>query len=89
MPEHSAVGESQSNSRAERAVQELEDHLRKGKAVLEARLGKRIPSTHPIVRWMVEHCATTLNKYAIHDDGDRLSTAYELLHGKKASEKLA
>ena len=89
VPETSAAGERQSNSRAERAAQELEDHLRTIQAVLEARLGRRIPSTHPNVRWMLEHSATTLNKYAVHDNGEKLATAYELLHGKQADEKLA
>ena len=39
VPENSAVGESQSNSRAERAVQTFEDMLRTYKSALEARIG--------------------------------------------------
>ena len=89
VPEHSAVGDSQANGRAESAVQEIENHVRTLKAALESRIRKRIPSSHPIVRWLIEHSATTLNKYAVHGDGATLSTAYEQLHGKKASEKLA
>ena len=87
--EKSTARESQPNGRAERSVQRLEDHVRTIKAVLEVRIGKRIPNVHPIVRWMIEHSATTLNKYAIHDTGDRLATAYELLHGTPAHQKIA
>ena len=89
MPEHSAVGYSQANGRSESAVQEIEGHVRTLKAALESRIRKRIPSSHPVIRWIIEHSATTLNKYALHDDGSTLTTAYEQLHGKKASEKIA
>ena len=50
VPEHSAVGESQSNARAERAMQEVEDLLRTMLAALEHRIKARIPSCHPVVR---------------------------------------
>ena len=43
VPEASAVGESASNSRAERTIQAVEDLLRVHKHALEARLGKRVP----------------------------------------------
>ena len=89
VPENSAVGESQSNGRAESAVKEIEGHLRTLKGALESRIQRRIPTSHPIIRWMIEHSATTLNNYALHDDGSSVTTAYEQLHGKKASEKLA
>ena len=84
IPEHSAVGESQSNARAERAVQGFEDQLRTILAALESSLNARIPSVHPIMRWMVEHTATILNKYAINDDTGTTGD-YET-HGKDASK---
>ena len=87
IPEHSAVGESQSNARAERAVQGFEDQLRTILAALESRLNARIPSVHPIMRWMVEHTAALLNNDAINDDTG--TTGYYETHGKDASEKLA
>ena len=71
VPETGAVGESQSNSRAERAVQTLEDQLRTLKAALESRIQARVPSTHPVVRWLIEYSATILNKYQIQDVGDQ------------------
>ena len=86
VPEYSAPGESQPNGRAERSVRELEDMLRTLKAALEARIGARIPSWHPIIRWMIEYMATIVNKYKVHDDHEHEITAYEDLHGHAASE---
>ena len=63
--------------------------MRTYKAALESRPQKRIPSHHPVIRWLVEHTTTVLNKYNLHDHGDGLISAYEFLHGKKASERLA
>ena len=69
VPEFSAVGESASNGRAERAVQMVEDQLRVGKSALEARLGAKIPCNHPIIRWMVEHYVDVINMYSIDKRG--------------------
>ena len=65
--EFSAVGESASNGRAERAVQMVEDQMRIGKSALEARRG---PCSHPIIRWMVEHYVDVINKYSINKSGE-------------------
>ena len=83
--ENSAVGESQSNGKAEAAVQAVEDQIRVMKAALESRLSARIPSQHPVMKWMVEYAAVILNKYAVQPSG---RTAYHDLHGKRVSERL-
>ena len=83
--ENSAVGESQSNGKAEAAVQAIEDQLRVMKAALESRISARIPSQHPIMKWLVEYASVVLNKYAVQPSGH---TAYHDLHGKRVSEKL-
>ena len=49
IPETSAVGESQSNGKAEAAVKLLEDHLRVMKGALESRLKSRLPTSHPVM----------------------------------------
>ena len=67
--EFSAVGESASNGRAERTVQAVEDLLRTLKSALEARIKCRIPADHAIMRWLVEHVASILNRYSINKDG--------------------
>ena len=83
--EYSAIGESASNGRAERTVQAVEDMLRTLKSALEARLRVRVPSTHPIMRWLVEHVATILNRYSVNKDG---ATPYFAFHGKRPSDRL-
>ena len=83
--ENSAVGESQSNGKAEAAVQCVEDQLRVMKAALESRISARIPSQHPVMKWLVEYSAVVLNKYSVNPSGH---TAYHNLHGKKVSERI-
>ena len=85
VPENSAVGESQSNSRAERAVQTFEDMLRTYKSALEARMEAYLPCDHAVMYWRTEHAAHIYNKHLVGADG---RTAYEALHGKAPSEKL-
>ena len=86
VPENSAVGESASNGRAERTVQEVEDLLRVHKLALEAHIGVQIPSRHPVVRWLVEHVADILSKLKVNSTGQ---SPYEELHGKRAQERRA
>ena len=69
VPEASAVGESQSNGRAENAVQRLEDLVRTYKAALEDHIGDKVPSQHPLIRWMVEHAASVYNRHVVTEDG--------------------
>ena len=85
VPEASAVGESQSNGKAENAVQRLEDMVRTYKAALEDHIGSRIPSRHPVIRWIVEHAACTYNRHVCNSDG---VTPYEAIHGQRSRGKL-
>ena len=85
VPEVSAVGESQSNGIAERTVQSFEDDLRTLKSAFEERIGARLASTHPVLKWLVEHAASLRTRFAVTKNG---ITAYEHLHGRKANEKI-
>ena len=85
VPENSAVGESQSNSRSERAVLEAEIRIRTLKHALQERIDRRIPSNHLMMLWLVQYAGVLLTKYAVHDDN---TTAYQQLHGKRATERL-
>ena len=85
IPEHSAVGESQSNGTAERAVRHVEDMVRCHKAHLEHCIGKTIPVHHPVVSWLVEYVAVLISKYHLTADG---TTGYQNLHGQIANERL-
>ena len=86
VPESSAVGESQSNGRAENAVQRLEDMLRTYKCALETNVGFRVPIGHPVISWMVKHAASVYNRHVCNDEG---TTPYEYIHGQRSRGKLA
>lgn len=85
VPEYSAVGESASNGRAERAVQIVEDLLRTLKSALESRIGARLPVKHPVMRWLIEHTASLLNRFKVMPNG---MTPYQALHGKRHDLKI-
>ena len=85
VPEHSHPGESQSNGVAERAVQELVNHVRVLKLALEVNINARVPSDHPIMAWIVEHAADLLNRCVLNTDG---RTAWGRLHGKEDTERI-
>ena len=82
VPEVSAVGESQSNGTAERAVQAFEDDLRTLKSAFEERIGERLGTAHPVLQWLVEHAASLRNRFHVGKSG---LTPYEYLHGRKAN----
>ena len=75
-PAAPAVGESQSNGKAENAVQRVEDLVRTYQAALGSRLKCKVPIGHPIMRWMVEHAASLYNRYVTNEDG---ATPFEVL----------
>ena len=86
VPEASAVGESASNWKAERAIQTFEDHLRTLKSALDSRLKTTIPVAHPLMRWLVEHTANVINRYSINSDGVK---PYQAMHGKRSTLRVA
>ena len=85
VPELSAVGESASNGKAERAVQAFEDQLRTLKSALDSRMQRKVPVHHPLMNWLVEHTANVINRYAVTSDG---CTPYQALHGKRSTLKV-
>ena len=85
VPEASAVGESQSNGKAENAVQKFEDLLRTYKSALETHLDSKIPVDHPIMRWMTEHVASVMNRHVCNPEGE---TPYQAIHGQRFKGKL-
>jgi len=72
--------DSQSNGMIERGIQSVEGIVRTMKLALEKKIGTMIPCNHPVMTWLVEHGAETLNRYHVGQDG---RTAYERLKGKK------
>ena len=72
--------DSQSNGMAERGVQTIECQVRTMLIALEGRLEGKVSVFHPVVTWLVEHAADTINKFAVAPDG---RTAYERVKGKR------
>ena len=83
VPEYSAVGESASNGKAERAGQTLEDQVRTLKSAVEAQINARVSARHPAMRWLVRHAALILNRFSVSRNEQ---TPYQTLHGRRASE---
>ena len=82
VPEHSHPGESQSNGLAERTIQEVVDQARTLKLALESRLKSRLPCSHPVFAWLVEHTAYVLNRFQLGTAG---RTAHGIRHGKETT----
>ena len=77
--ENSPVGDSRANGVAERAVQSVSEQIRVLRLSLESKLAAKLPGSHPLTAWLVEHAADLLNKYQRGEEG---RTSYERLRGK-------
>ena len=53
---------------------------------MEARIGQKLPPTHPVMYWLIEHCASILNRHFVTSDG---TTAYQHTNGKKSKGQTA
>ena len=62
VPEYSAVGESASNGKAERAIQAFEDLLRTLESALEARIKGKLAVDHPVIKWLIGQTAHILTR---------------------------
>ena len=60
--ERSAVGEPQSNGRAERNVQQIQDHMQCLNAELEYNIKAKIPSTHSVLKLLVDYDGSIICK---------------------------
>ena len=76
----------QSNGAAEAAVRQVQGMLRTHKASLEQSLKCKVPSRHPVIRWLVEHVALLLTVRLRGPDG---RTAYHKVRGKPFEKRLA
>ena len=79
--EHSPVGDSKANGRAERAVQAVEKQVRVLNISTEENLGK-FSVMHPVFPWLVLHAADVMTKFKVRPDG---LTAYEAIKGRDYS----
>ena len=66
-------------------MQTVEGQVRAMLLALESRLDAKIPVTHHVIAWLVEHAADVLNKFAVGIDG---RTAYERMKEKSTMVRL-
>ncbi len=83
--EQSKVGDSNSNGRIERAIQDFKGLVRTLRSALESAVGERIHLDHPVVPWMVRHAAHTITQSRVRENG---RTAYQLMKGRRSNAKL-
>ena len=83
--EQSRVGDSNSNGRIERAIQDLKGLIRTLKASLEIKVGSRINLSDPIVPLLVRHAAHIINVSRVRDNG---RTAWQLMKGRRSRTPL-
>ena len=77
--ERGALSDSQSNGRAERAVQTVEMMTRTLKLDLESRLGRTLPVECAVFAWLVRHAADLFNKRQVGKDRQ---TPYQRARGR-------
>ena len=84
--ENSKVGDSSSNGRTERAIQELGGMIRTLKFALEERTGgEKIGIAHPIVPWAAKHAAAQIVRFQIRANG---ITSYQSIKGRKCRDPM-
>ena len=83
--EQSRVGDSNSNGRIERAIQDLKGLIRTLRSALEAKIGSKIQLSDPIVPWIVRHAAHIINVSRVREDG---RTAWQKMKGRRSNTKM-
>ena len=86
IPEESPVGESQANGEIEGAIKLIKGQIRTMKLSLQTRYGIKLKPDHPVVPWMVNEAAKSINRYHVGLDG---KTRRERLKGKKFHRETA
>ena len=78
-----ATGDHDANGEAEQAVQKIEDEVRTIKDSLEDSLGERVPLTHDILTWLVDHVASIDRRASIGKDGKTPYRAHQRQKGPR------
>ena len=82
----SMVGDHDSNGEAEQAVQKIEDEVRTFKDALDDAIKDRIPPSHDVLAWMVDHVASIYRRVAVGTDG---KTPVERIRGRRGRDIMA
>ena len=84
--ENSPVEDSSSNGAVEKAIQEVEGHIRMLVAALEARYVAKLEVGSAILAWLVSYSAYLINHFRVGKDGE---TPVERLKGERSERSLA
>ena len=84
-PEHSPVGESQSNGKVERTIRTIQAQVRTLKLMVESKYGASVKQESVLLPWLVKYAATLINIASVGKDS---KTAYERRHGRKWKKAL-
>ena len=83
--EGSRVGDSNSNGKAERAIQDVEGLIRTLRSDVESKIGARIHFSDAIVPWLVRHAGHLITMCRVRSNG---RTSYQLMKGRRTTAKL-
>ena len=83
--ENSRIGDSNSNGRVERAIQDVEGLIRTLRSATEEKIGVRIDLSDSIVPWLVRHAGSIITMCRIRSNG---RTAFQLMKGRRSNAKL-
>ena len=83
--ENSRVGDSDSNGKVERAIQDLCGLVRTLRSDLESKIGSKVHLDNPAVPWIIRHAGHLINLCRVRDNG---RTAFQLMKGRRTNAKL-
>ena len=86
VPEEASMGDSSSNGLAEHAVREVKAKARSLAHGLKRLLGQELEPTHPVVTWLIQWAAMTINIGRRGIDG---KTPWERRHGRPCRRSIA
>ena len=85
VPNNSKRYDCKSNSKVEKAIQEVKRHTRTLKLHIEDRIGETIPPDDLVIHWMVEYAADVIHRFrAINGK----MTPRETIRGKHAMQRI-
>ena len=85
--ENSKVGDSSTNGRTERAIQEVGGLIRTLKFALEENTGgEKIALGHPVLPWLAKHAAAQITRYQVRGNG---RTSYQSIKGYLCRDPIA
>ena len=84
--EQSKVGESNSNSSVERAIQDVEGQARTLRAALEMRIRRKVKLKDTVVPWLVRHAACLITRCRMRENG---KTAMTMMKGRQSHATIA